>query len=95
MGRPTRLQIDFMATWCGKCRMIAPTVEALQREHPGIAFYKLDTNDAVAGSVAEQLEVTALPAFKFYAGGKEVVPEVVGYKKKPLQEAVAALAKLK
>jgi thioredoxin 1 len=87
------MQIDFMAGWCGKCRMISPTVEALQKEYPGVRFYKFDTSDPALESLAADLGVAALPAFKFYSQGKEVQTEVVGYKKRPLQDAVAALAK--
>ena len=81
-----------MAGWCGKCRMIAPTVEELQKKHTGLQFYKFDTSDPALENLSSDLGVAALPVFKFYKGGKEVHDEVVGYKKKPLQEAVAQVA---
>lgn len=28
--------VDFMAGWCGKCRMIAPFVDELAEKHPGL-----------------------------------------------------------
>jgi thioredoxin 1 len=83
-----------MAGWCGKCRMIAPHVEGLQEQYPGIEFYKFDTSDAALDGVEKDLGVSALPAFKFFKGGKEVVPGVVGYKKKPLTEAVEQLSNM-
>lgn len=73
--------------------MLAPTVEALQQEHPGVTFYKFDVSDPALEGLAADLDVTALPHFKFFKGGREVEGQVVGYKKKPLQDAVAALAK--
>jgi thiol-disulfide isomerase/thioredoxin len=86
------MQVDFMASWCGKCRMISPAVEALQREYPNVTFYKFDISNPALDSLASELGVTALPVFKFYRAGKEVVEQVVGYKKKPLQNAVKALS---
>lgn len=81
-----------MAPWCGKCRMIAPHVEALQNSHPGIKFYKFDTSKEELEALARDLDVTALPAFKFFKGGEQVLGDVVGYKKKPLEESVNKLA---
>ena len=88
-----RVQVDFMAGWCGKCRMLAPTVEALQKEHTGLEFYKFDTSDPALESLSSDLGVAALPVFKFYKGGKEVRDEIVGYKKQPLKDAVAEVAR--
>lgn len=88
------LQIDFMAPWCGKCRMLAPHVEALQAANPGIKFFKYDTSKDGLDSLAQEIGVSALPVFRFYKDGKEVVDSVVGYKKKPVQDAVEKLASL-
>jgi thioredoxin 1 len=88
-------QVDFMAGWCGKCRMLAPFVEKLQADHPDISFLKFDTTREELEQLAASLGVKALPAFKFFKGGKEVVQEVVGYKKKPLEEAVVSLSQMK
>lgn len=86
-----KVLFDFYAPWCGKCRMIAPTVEHIAQSHPGLKVFKVDTDtDALAG-LKTQLGVKALPTFRFYKGGKEVLDEVVGYKKRPLEEAAAKL----
>jgi thiol-disulfide isomerase/thioredoxin len=85
--------IDFFAPWCGKCRMLAPYVDELLEAHRDITFAKFDTTHEALEALSGELGVKALPAFKFFRGGKEAVPQVVGYKKKPLGEAVAALAK--
>lgn len=84
--------VDFMADWCGKCRQIAPHVDNLIDEYPGITFAKVDTEKAGLKELTAELGVTALPHFKLIKGGMEVVPPVVGYKKKPLTDAVAALS---
>jgi hypothetical protein len=55
-------------------------------------FAKFDTTQENLESLSGKLGVKALPAFKFYKGGKEVHAEVTGYKKKPLEDAVKQLA---
>lgn len=84
--------VDFMAPWCGKCRMIAPLVSQLAAKHPELTFVKVDTTHEGLQGLSDEAGVKALPAFKFFKGGQEVVEQVVGYKKKPLEEAVAKLA---
>jgi peroxiredoxin (alkyl hydroperoxide reductase subunit C) len=84
--------VDFMAGWCGKCRMIAPFVDELAEKHPGLVFAKFDTSEEKLEPLSAELQVKALPVFKFYKDGREVVQQVVGYKKKPLEAAVEQLA---
>lgn len=83
-----------MAGWCGKCKMIAPLVSQLAARHPDLTFARVDTSasDELA-ALADELGVKALPAFKFYRGGREARGAVVGYKRKPLEEAVEALSR--
>ena len=71
--------------------MLAPLVEKLQDQFPGIAFAKVDTTEAE--ELARELGVGALPALKLYVSGREAGAPVVGYKPKLLAEAVARLAK--
>lgn len=62
--------IDFTATWCGPCKMIAPVYEKMQEEFPGVVFAKIDVD---ANEEATQLcGVTAMPTFQFYKGGQKV-----------------------
>lgn len=84
--------VDFYAPWCGKCRQISPFLNELVDKYPDVTFAKFDTTQENLESLSAKLGVKALPAFKFYKGGKEVHTEVVGYKKKPLEDAVKQLA---
>lgn len=37
--------VDFWATWCGPCRMIAPKLEAMSGEFPTVNFVKVDVDE--------------------------------------------------
>ncbi|MEZ4404741.1 MAG: thioredoxin [Kofleriaceae bacterium] len=63
--------IDFWATWCGPCKQIAPTIDALADEYKGkLAVGKVDVDREQ--QVAQQLRVTSIPALFLFKGGKVV-----------------------
>ena len=37
--------VNFTASWCGPCKMIAPQIEVLAKETPGVLFVKVDIDD--------------------------------------------------
>ncbi|KAL7285546.1 thioredoxin-like protein [Trametes coccinea BRFM310] len=77
--------IDFHATWCGPCHMIAPTYEALAKQYPSVNFLKCDVDQAK--DVAARYRVTAMPTFVFLKGTNEV-ERIRGANKPALESAV-------
>ena len=70
--------VDFHATWCGPCRMIAPIVEHLAEALKGkIRVGKLDIDQAPGA--ASNLQITSVPTLILFKDGQEL-KRVVGVK---------------
>eukprot|EP01025_Chloroclados_australasicus_P008034 TRINITY_DN12763_c0_g1_i1.p1 TRINITY_DN12763_c0_g1~~TRINITY_DN12763_c0_g1_i1.p1 ORF type:complete len:386 (+),score=60.85 TRINITY_DN12763_c0_g1_i1:116-1159(+) len=89
-----KVVVEFMAPWCGKCRMISPILEELQDKYSGIEVYKLDTTAEQLEGLAAEVGVKAMPVIKFFKDGQEVMDNIIGYKKQPLLDSVEKLAGL-
>lgn len=62
--------IDFWATWCGPCRMMAPVVDAIAKEKDGevkVCKVNIDENQALA----EKYGVMSIPTFVIIKNGSE------------------------
>lgn len=66
-----KVLIDFFATWCGPCRMIAPFVEEIAEEKAGeVAVYKVDIDQSP--DLAARYGVRGVPTLMVFEGGKPV-----------------------
>jgi len=89
---PIAVLVDFWATWCGPCKMIAPIVEDLAGEYAGkLKVMKLDVDEN--GGVAAKYNVMSIPTLGIFNKG-ELVERIVGYMpKEQLRKRIdAALA---
>lgn len=85
------LVVDFYAPWCGKCKMIAPFYNKLAGERTNVTFASVDTTDERMEKFSADFGVKHIPSFHFFKDGKEVGPEITGYKKQLISKQVDAL----
>ncbi len=68
--------VDFWATWCGPCRMLAPTIEELAEDYEGkVKVCKLDVDENQ--SIAMRFKVMSIPTVFVFKNG-EPVKKIIG-----------------
>ncbi|AUH67512.1 MULTISPECIES: thioredoxin [Gordonia] len=63
--------VDFWATWCGPCKMVAPVLEEIARDNSDkltVAKVDVDQNP----NVAREYQIMSIPTLMLFSGGKPV-----------------------
>ena len=71
--------LDFWATWCGPCMMIAPILEEIAQEREDIKVGKVNVDEQSA--LAAQFGIASIPTLMLFKEGK-AVDTVIGYRNK-------------
>ena len=75
-----KVLVDFFATWCGPCKMIAPVLEELANDPSfGAKIVKVDVDEAVDAAMA--FKVQAIPTLMLFVNG-EAKKSVLGFQRK-------------
>ena len=79
---PSRVLVDFFATWCGPCKMLSPVIEEIdQRKEAGdLLIVKVDVDEA--GEIAMKYGIQSIPTLFLFENG-QMVKHALGYMPKP------------
>ena len=76
LGSDKPVLVDFFATWCGPCKMMAPVIEALAEEYSGeVSVGKIDVDEN--GDTAARYGVMSIPTLILFKNG-EIAYKAVG-----------------
>ena len=76
---PNTVLLDFWATWCGPCRMVAPIVEEIAEEREDILLGKVNVDEEM--ELAMQFGVASIPTLVVIKNGQPTA-QAVGYRPK-------------
>ena len=81
--------VDFFATWCGPCKMLAPVLEGLAGEMEGkVKFIKVDIDQSL--DLANEFQISSVPTMIIFKDGQKA-EQLVGFlPKERIQQAIEA-----
>lgn len=81
--------VDFFATWCGPCKMLAPVLEGLSSEMEGKAkIIKVDIDQS--SDLANKFEVSSVPTMMVFKDGKKADTMVGFLPKERIKQTIEA-----
>ncbi len=78
--------IDFYADWCGPCKMVAPILEELSNENPGVTIYKVDTE--AEQELSAVFRIRSIPSILFIPMKGQPMMQAGALPKTSLQEII-------
>ncbi|OOM06646.1 thioredoxin [Clostridium saccharobutylicum] len=82
--------VDFFATWCGPCKMLAPVLEGLSSELEGKAkIIKVDIDQSP--DLADQFQISSVPTMIIFKDGQKADMLVGFLPKERIQESILKL----
>lgn len=86
LGSGAPVLVDFYADWCAPCKLVAPLIDELAREHQGrVLVAKVDTDRAQ--EVALEYGIRSIPTLVLFRGGQEV-ERSIGFEPERVRELV-------
>ena len=82
--------IDFWATWCGPCKMMAPVVEEVAKDYPDVKVCKVNVDEEP--ELSNAFKIVSIPTIVVIKNG-ENIDSVVGYRPKEDIEKIIKLVK--
>ncbi|KAI8087885.1 thioredoxin-like protein [Gilbertella persicaria] len=81
--------VDFHATWCGPCKLIAPKLKNFAEAYTNVVFAKVDVDEVP--DVAGEYQVRAMPTIMYFKNGQKL-GEVVGANIKNIEDKLKEFA---